>query len=470
MLIIPVILCGGSGTRLWPLSRTQLPKQFLPLLGERSLFQTTVNRTGSLTGSDKPIVIANQAHRFLVAEHLQHAGSEGDILLEPVSRNTAPAIAAAALQAQARSNGMGALMLVLPSDHLIHDEIGFAKSVEAARPHAEEGSLVTFGIRPTSPETGYGYIELGVAVGNVHAIHRFVEKPNLAKATEYCTSGKHLWNSGMFLLRSDTYLDALQQHAPEILSAAESAFENAVRDLDFIRLDMQTFEKSPSDSIDYAVMEKTEKGIVVPLDADWNDIGSWDALAATREPNADGNVVDGDVIAIDTRNCYLHAERQLLATVGITNLVIAATPDAILVADKSKAQRVKDIAAQLAREGRQEADFHSTVHRPWGSFEGIDRGPRYQVKRIHVKPGASLSLQMHHHRAEHWIVVKGTALVRCGDESRIISENESTFIPLGTLHLLENPGKIELELIEVQSGSYLGEDDIVRFGDHYGRS
>lgn len=470
MKITPVILCGGSGTRLWPLSRTQHPKQFLPLLGETSLLQATLLRANQIPNLQKAVLIANQAHRFLVAEQLQQSQTEADILLEPAARNTAPAIAAAAFHAQARdTDAPASLLLILPSDHLIRDGKAFLEAVDRARPHAEAGKLVTFGIPATRPETGYGYIEREANPEQWHLIRRFVEKPDQPTASEFVASGNYLWNSGMFLIRADVYLNALEKHAPGIHSATQGAMQRATRDLDFIRLDIEAFRSSPADSIDYAIMEKTEDGVVIPLEAGWSDIGSWDALAEAQETDDDGNVLRGDILAIDTRNTLLFSDRQLLTTIGVSNLIVAATPDAILVADKSRAQAVKDVVDQLKQRARPETDFHTIVHRPWGSYEGIDRGLRYLVKRIRVKPGASLSLQMHHHRAEHWVVVKGTARIICGDEECLLSENQSTYIPLGTQHRLENPGRIELEIIEVQSGAYLGEDDIVRFNDHYGR-
>ena len=469
-VVRPVVLCGGSGTRLWPLSRTHYPKQFLCLVDEFSLLQNTLRRLDGLAGLGRTIAVANENHRFLVAEQLHEIGLQADLLLEPAARNTAPAVAAAALHALGEAPGEDPpLLLVLPSDHVIAEVAVFQAAVRAAIPHALAGALVTFGVVPDRAETGYGYIRRGDPVLGGYALDRFVEKPDPETAQAYLDSGQYFWNSGMFLFRADTYLEALQRFAPGIRECVASAVAAARRDLDFLRLDQSAFAASPANSIDYAVMEKTEYGVVIPLDAGWNDIGAWDALATIGQADANHNTQHGDVLSIDTRNCVLLTEGRLLATVGVSDLVVVATPDAVLVANKAKAQEVKALVDELKRSSRAETEFRHIVHRPWGSYEGVAHGPRYQVKRILVKPGASLSLQKHHHRAEHWIVVKGTAMIVRGDDSLLLSENQSTYIPLGVVHRLENPGKIDLEIVEVQSGSYLGEDDIVRLEDSYGR-
>jgi mannose-1-phosphate guanylyltransferase/mannose-6-phosphate isomerase len=464
--ILPVILSGGSGTRLWPLSREAYPKQFLPLTGERTMLQATWLRVADVA-AHPPIVVANESHRFVAAEQLQQAGTAPSaILLEPIGRNTAPAIAAAALEA--RRNGDDPLLLVLPSDHLINDIARFHQAIAQAAAIAEQGKLVTFGIQPTAPETGYGYIK-AVAGDGPRAIERFVEKPDLATAETYVASGEYYWNSGMFLFRASRYLEELERLQPQILAACRTAWEKARRDTDFIRLDADAFKASPSDSIDYAVMEKTGDAAVVPLDAGWSDVGSWTALRDVSEQDADGNAHRGDVIAIDCRNTFAYGDR-LIAMVGLEDVIVVETNDAVLVGKSDRMQEVKDVVAQLKADGRSEATWHRKVYRPWGAYDSIDHGERFQVKRITVKPGGTLSLQMHHHRAEHWIVVSGTAEVTRGDEVLLLTENQSTYIPLGVTHRLRNPGKLPLELIEVQSGSYLGEDDIVRFEDTYGRA
>ncbi|WP_434026033.1 mannose-1-phosphate guanylyltransferase/mannose-6-phosphate isomerase [[Pseudomonas] boreopolis] len=464
--LLPVILSGGSGTRLWPLSRETYPKQFLPLVGEDSMLQATWKRVAALAARG-PIVVANAEHRFIAAEQLQQAGTTPTaILLEPAGRNTAPAIAVAALEAIAL--GQDPLLLVLPSDHVIADEAAFHAAIGVAAAAAETGKLVTFGIAPTRPETGYGYIK---ARGDEPArpVERFVEKPDLATAEGYLASGDYFWNSGMFLFKASRYLEELARHAPAIAQAARQAWERAKRDTDFIRLDEAAFAASPSDSIDYAVMEKTDAAAAVPLDAGWNDVGSWSALREVSGQDADGNAHHGDVIAIDCRNTYAYGDR-LIAMIGLEDVVVVETVDAVLVGKSERMQEVKDVVARIKREGRSEATWHRKVYRPWGAYDSIDNGQRHQVKRITVKPGGTLSLQMHHHRAEHWIVVSGTAEVTRGDEVILLTENQSTYIPLGVTHRLRNPGKLPLELIEVQSGSYLGEDDIVRFEDTYGRA
>ena len=465
-LLQPILLSGGSGTRLWPLSREAYPKQFLPLAGDDTMVQATWRRVAPLA-TTAPIVVANEEHRFLVAEQLRQIDAPVPaILLEPVGRNTAPAIAAAALQAMVE--GHDPLLLVLPSDHVVRNEEGFRAAVRDASAAAEAGALVTFGIVPDAPETGFGYIQADAGDG-LRRVLRFVEKPDAETAQSYLEAGGYYWNSGMFLFRASRYLEELRKFRPDILDAVSLAFASAQRDGDFIRLDKEAFAASPADSIDYAVMEKTADAMVLPVDIGWNDVGSWSALWDVAERDADGNAHHGDVIAVDTRNSYAYAQR-LVALVGVDDMVVVETDDAILVARKDKVQEVKQVVARLKQEQRSQAVLHREVHRPWGSYDSVDNGGRHQVKRIKVKPGAALSLQMHHHRAEHWIVVSGTAKVTRGDETLLLSENESTYIPLGVKHRLENPGKVPLELIEVQSGSYLGEDDIVRFEDVYGRS
>lgn len=469
-VIRPVLLCGGSGTRLWPLSRAHYPKQFLRLVDDYSLLQNTLRRLDGLPGLGNAIAVANENHRFLLAEQLLELGAPADILLEPAARNTAPAVAVAAVHAgnQAKE-GESPLLLVLPSDHVITDVATFQRAVAAAVPHAAGGALVTFGIVPQRAETGYGYIRRGQALAGGFALDRFVEKPDARTAQEYVDSGEYFWNSGMFLFRADSYLDALGRYVPAMRQAAEASVAAARRDLDFLRLDKECFAASPADSIDYAVMEKTDSGVVIPLDAGWSDIGAWDALASLGGMDEAGNMVRGDVLTVATRDSVIFSEGRLVAAVGVSDMIVVATPDAVLVADKASAQDVKQVVDALKRAARVESEFQHVVHRPWGSYEGVAHGPRYQVKRILVKPGGSLSLQKHHHRAEHWIVVKGTAKVVRGEEALLLSENQSTYIPLGVVHRLENPGCIDLEIVEVQSGGYLGEDDIVRFEDNYGR-
>ncbi|HJP97619.1 MAG TPA: mannose-1-phosphate guanylyltransferase/mannose-6-phosphate isomerase [Rhodanobacteraceae bacterium] len=470
-MLTPVILSGGSGTRLWPLSRKNLPKQFLALTGGGTLFQQTVERTRPLAGVDAPIVVCSEEHRFLVAEQLRALKIDGaSILLEPMPRNTAPAIALAAWQALA--NDGEATLLVLPADHLIGDTRSFAEAIGKALPLAEQGWLVTFGIRPEAPETGFGYIKRAEPVGESgFRVERFVEKPDTAKAKEYFTAGDYDWNSGMFLFKARRYLEELLQYAPAMHAASWTAFDAAKTDLDFVRIDKEAFAASPDNSIDYAVMEKTTRAAVVPVSCAWSDIGSWDALWAASQRDAEGNRLEGDVIAIDSRNCFVRGtDRRLVAALGLENIVIVDTPDAVLVAPRDRVQDVKRLVDKIKSDGRQEHVFHRKVYRPWGSYDSIDMGERFQVKRITVKPGAALSLQKHHHRAEHWVIVSGTAEVTRNDEVFLVAENESTFLPLGAVHRLRNPGKVPLELIEVQSGSYLGEDDIVRLEDVYGRA
>jgi mannose-1-phosphate guanylyltransferase / mannose-6-phosphate isomerase len=472
-MLIPLILSGGSGTRLWPISRRNLPKQFLSITGTDTLFQQTVRRAQSLPDVASPVIVASDDHRFLAAEQLQELGiMDASILLEPVARNTAPAIAVGALQALRRDPE--ALVLVLPADHLIGDNAAFSDVVARARPIAEQDWLVTFGIRPDRAETGFGYIRRGDALtadGATFRVSEFVEKPKVDVAEAYLASGEYDWNSGMFLFRASRYLDELGRHAPAMLEAARAAFDKANTDLDFIRLDAEAFASAPNDSIDYAVMEKTAHAAVVPVACEWSDIGSWDALWLAADKDADGNRLEGDVIAMDTHNSLVRShERHLVATIGLDDIVVVTTPDATLVARRDASQDVKKVVDQLKAAGRTEHDLHRVVRRPWGSYDSLESGERFQVKRIVVKPGAALSLQMHHHRAEHWIVVKGVAEVTCDDKVFLLAENQSTYLPLGSRHRLRNPGKMPLELIEVQSGSYLGEDDIVRFDDVYGRA
>jgi len=470
-MFTPVILSGGSGTRLWPLSRKNLPKQFLALSGSSTLFQQTIERTRTLAGVGAPIVVCSEDHRFLVAEQLRAHGIDGvSILLEPVPRNTAPAIALAAWQAQV--SNADAILLVLPADHLIGDTASFAEAVGKALPLAEEGWLVTFGISPAAPETGFGYIKQAETIGHgAFRVERFVEKPDAATAEKYVSSGDYAWNSGMFLFKASRYLEELKQYAPTIHSTTETAFKAAKADLDFVRIDKDAFAASPEKSIDYAVMENTSRAAVLPVSCEWSDIGSWDALWATSIRDSDGNRLEGDVIAIDSHNCFVRGtDRRLVAALGLEDVVIVDTPDAMLVASRSHVQNVKQLVDKIKSDGRQEHLFHRKVYRPWGSYDSIDVGDRFQVKRISVKPGAALSLQKHHHRAEHWVIVSGTAEVTRNEEVFLLGENESTFLPLGAVHRLRNPGKVPLELIEVQSGSYLGEDDIVRLEDVYGRA
>jgi hypothetical protein len=471
--IIPVILSGGSGSRLWPLSRSLRPKQFLALTGKESLFQLTLERLRPLnpSGDLAPIVVANDDHRFLVAEQCREMGLHpSKLILEPLARNTAPAIAVAALAAM--EQGADPLLLGLPSDHLFSTPQAFIDAVGLARTAAQEGSLVTFGILPTYPETGYGYIRAGgsFASGKPMAVEQFVEKPNLATAQQYVKSGNYAWNSGMFLFKASSLLSELAQFDSAMLAACKLAYKASKADLDFTRLDKESFAKCAAESIDYAVMEKTKKAVVVPLDAGWNDVGAWSSVWQVQAQDAQGNATRGDVMLENAQNSYVHADHRLVTLLGVQNLIVVETSDAVLVAHKDAAQDVKKIVDRLKGAKRTEADLHREVFRPWGSYDSIDMGERYQVKRITVKPGSKLSVQMHHHRAEHWIVVSGTAKVRIGDQEQFLAENQSVYIPIGEVHSLENPGKVNLELIEVQSGSYLGEDDIVRFEDRYGRA
>ncbi|WP_028575410.1 mannose-1-phosphate guanylyltransferase/mannose-6-phosphate isomerase [Desulfonatronovibrio hydrogenovorans] len=467
-MIVPVIMAGGSGTRLWPLSRKLYPKQFIAFGGELSLLQQTTERLQGLDCA-KPLLVCNEEHRFLAAEQMLRVGFEDlSILLEPEGRNTAPAIALAAMQAM--KNGQDPILLVLAADHHIKNKDAFQQSVLKGKALAKKDKLVTFGIVPHSPETGYGYIKKGSAVkGDGFEILQFVEKPGSAKAASYLESGEYFWNSGTFMFRAGLYLEELKLHNPGIFEACRAAMDNKTHDLHFVRVDKKAFLSCPSDSIDYAVLEKTDKGVIVPMDAGWSDVGSWSALWDITPRDENGNALQGDVISQATSNCFIMSEDKLVATLGVENLIVVETRDAVLVADRRKAQDIKSLVLEIEKNKRSEHIIHREVFRPWGSYDCIDVGNRYQVKRITVKPGAKLSVQMHHHRAEHWVVVSGTAKVTNGQESFLVTENQSTYIPVGQTHSLENPGSIPLELIEVQSGSYLGEDDIVRFEDKYGR-
>ncbi len=467
-MLVPVILSGGAGTRLWPLSRELYPKQLLPLVGEHTMLQDTVLRLAGLDAAPA-VVVCNESHRFLVAEQLRVINAPPQaIVLEPAGRNTAPAIALAAHAALAAA-GPEALLLVLPADHVIRDAAAFRKAVEVAIEAARAGNLVTFGVVPKSPETSYGYIRRGVAAGKAWRIERFVEKPLQARAEEFLASGEYYWNSGMFVFAARRYLDELQRLAPDIATACERAIGAAARDLDFTRVDAAAFAECRSESIDYAVMEKTSAAVVVPLDAGWSDVGSWSSLHDACPQDTDGNVRKGDVLTEDTRGCYLYAESRLVAAVGLRDHVVVETKDAVLVAPRERVQDVKALVAQIKQRGRSEHLLHREVFRPWGSYDSLDSGERFQVKRLVVRPGGVLSLQLHHHRAEHWVVVSGTARITRGEEVFLLEENQSTYIPIGVRHRIENPGKIPLHIIEVQSGGYLGEDDIVRFEDQYGR-
>lgn len=467
-MILPIILAGGSGTRLWPLSRQWYPKQFLQLKGGHSLLQQTLLR---VVGEQfqNPLIICNEDHRFLAAEQLRQIGLDAcPILLEPEPRSTAPAIALAAYYAQ--SMEIDPYLLVMPADHVIDNQQAFDQAIAKAVAQAEKGYLVTFGIEPTYAETGFGYIRRGQAVeSGVYHIDSFVEKPDEKTATEYLTAKQYFWNSGLFLFKASDYLKALSQYQPDMVHACEQSVSLSSQDADFIRADKAAFSACPSDSIDYAVMEKTDKAVVVSLEAAWNDVGSWQALWDISEKNEQGNVLHGDVIAVDTNHSFVRADSRLVALVGLDNVIVVETKDAVLVIHKDKVQQVKAVVEQLKDEDRSECYSHREVYRPWGVYDTVASGNRYQVKRITVKPGARLSVQMHFHRAEHWVVVRGTAKVTKGNETYLVTENHSTYIPVGEIHTLENPGKVPLELIEVQSGPYLGEDDIVRFEDQYGR-
>ncbi len=467
-MLVPVLLSGGVGSRLWPVSREACPKQFLPLVGEDSMLADTMQRIQSLQAT-APMVVCNEEHRFIAAEQLRNCGVDGaQIILEPVGRNTAPAVAIAALRAVKVDSE--AVLLVLPADHVILDTAAFVEAVQEALPLAEHGHLVTFGIVPGSPATGYGYIRRGEGLsGAAYTIDRFVEKPDLNTAESYLASGDYWWNSGMFLLGAQTYIDELGRLAPAMLAACEQALTGASDDLDFIRLDAKAFAACPADSIDYAVMEKTHRGAVLALDCGWSDVGSWSALWEVGRQDSGGNVVQGDVLLDDCCDTFVRSESRLIAATGVQDLVIVETADAVLVADKNRVQNVKNLVNALKSQQRPETEVHARVYRPWGSYQSLIVSERFQVKRIVVNPGQKLSLQKHHHRAEHWIVVAGTAEVTCEDKVFMLGEDESTYIPLGHKHRLVNPGCIPLELIEVQSGTYLGEDDIIRYEDVYGR-
>lgn len=476
--VLPVIMAGGSGTRLWPLSRAGYPKQFLVLTGDSSLFQQAAERLANLAGDeivvDPPVVVSNAEHRFMVLEQLRELGMDSTaVVLEPSGRNTAPALTLAALQAQ--EGGADPVLVVTPADQTVADTASFTAALQDAVRGAAEGSIVILGITPDRPETGYGYIRVasGARAGELAPVAQFVEKPNLATAERYLSEGGYYWNSGMFVLRASVWLKALQSFRPDILEATRASWEARRSDAKFVRPGKKEFEQVPAESVDYAVMERCPGSAfdirMVPLAAGWNDLGAWDAVWQVAGKDVSGNAFVGDVMMEDTRNTLVHATCRLVSTVGVDNLVVVETADAVLVADAARSQDVKKIVSKLAANGRGEGLLHRKVHRPWGWYDSIDAGPRFQVKRIMVRPGASLSLQMHHHRAEHWIVVTGTAEVTCGEKKILLTENQSTYIPLGEVHRLANPGKVDLEIIEVQSGSYLGEDDIVRYEDTYGR-
>lgn len=484
MKVLPVILCGGSGTRLWPMSRQQYPKQMLALAGDRTMLQATALR---IEGSslpegcnlEPPLIVGQEDCRFLTAEQLRQIDRPASaIILEPTGRNTAPALTLAALVAVSREDDP--ILAVMPADHVITQQENFCKAVAEAIPLAAAGRIVTFGIPPTAPEVGYGYIRRGTPIDGTTAaeIARFVEKPDSDVAKSYIADGNYFWNSGIFILRASTWLSQIERFRPDILKACRAAMDTSAQDSDFIRVGKTAFSACPSDSIDYAVMEHLATiecegvplGVMLPLDAGWSDVGAWNALWNIADKDDHDNVLVGDVMALDSSNNLVRAESRLVACIGMQDMIVVETPDAVLVAHRDQAHLVKDAVAKLKAAGRSECDLHRKVHRPWGYYDGIDAGQRFQVKRIVVSPGASLSLQMHHHRAEHWVVVTGTARVTRGEEQFLLTENQSAYIPLGTVHRLENPGVVPLEIIEVQSGTYLGEDDIVRFQDHYGRN
>jgi mannose-1-phosphate guanylyltransferase/mannose-6-phosphate isomerase len=467
-VVIPVILSGGAGTRLWPLSREMYPKQLLALTGTHSMLQETALRLAPIAGARAPIVVCNEAHRFTVAEQLRALSIEPSaILLEPAGRNTAPAVALAALKA--REIDADAIIVVAPADHVIRDARKFQQAAGIAAQLAQAGKLVTFGIVAHAPETGYGYIRRGEGAGPSYPVAQFIEKPRLEVAEKFVESGDYYWNSGMFVFKASRYLSELAAFAPDILAASTAAYGAAKADLDFVRIDKAAFDACRSESIDYAVMEKTKDAVVLPLDAGWSDVGSWSSLFDALPSDEDGNVLQGDVLVYDTHECYVHSTSRLVAAVGMDNHIIVETKDAVLVAPKDRVQDVKELVSALKKAKRSESAWHREVYRPWGTYDSVDDGDRFQVKRLSVKPGGMLALQMHHHRAEHWIVVQGTARVTCGDKTFLLSENESTYVPIGALHRIENPGKVPLHIIEVRSGSYLGEDDVVRFEDKYGR-
>ena len=463
-----LIMSGGIGSRLWPLSRPRNPKQFISIVGDQSLFQSTLKRVRSL--SEGVMVVCSDDQRFLVAEQARSIDmSLSSILLEPVARNTAAAIGLAAVEVAHQDPE--AILLVLPSDHVVGDEAAFQSTVLSAKPLAEAGRLVTFGVTPTHPETGYGYIQAGQAlVSGGYDVARFVEKPDLPTAQSYLAHGGYYWNSGMFMFKASVFLQELERWVPDVLQACKEAVATGKRDMDFFRAGAEAFAASPSISVDYAVMEKTDLAAVVPLDAGWNDVGAWSSVWQVSGKDKDGNATQGDVMTQNAHGNLVHASHRLVTLLGVNDLVVVETSDAVMVTHKDKAQDVKQLVDRLNAAGRPEAQNHRKVYRPWGSYDSVDQGERFQVKRIVVTPGAKLSVQMHHHRAEHWVVVSGTAKVRIGDQEQFVTENQSVYIPVGVLHSLENPGKLPLHLIEVQSGSYLGEDDIVRFEDRYGRA
>ena len=470
MKIVPVILSGGSGTRLWPLSRKQYPKQYLPLVSDNTMLQETILRLSGLDNLAEPIIICNEEHRFIVAEQCQQINiTNPTILLEPIGRNTAPAIAAAAIQAQKISED--SMLLVLSADHVIKDVNEFHKAIDIAFKQAQKGKLVTFGIVPTEANTGYGYIKSAInETGGAYQVEEFVEKPDAKTAKSYLEKGNYLWNSGMFMFQANTLVDELSKHSPNIVISVIDAVRKSKQDLDFIRLDEKSFKSSPSDSIDCALMEKSNNVVVVPLDAQWSDVGSWSALYDIGEQDNNGNVIKGDVIAKDTRNTYINADHHMIATLGIENLIVVDTPDATFIATQDKAHEVKAIVGSLQLDIRDEGDAHRKVYRPWGWYDSIEYGNSFQVKRLHVNPGEKLSLQMHHKRAEHWVVVSGVATVINGDQELTLTQGQSTYIPIKAVHCLENQTDDPLEIVEVQSGKYLGEDDIVRFENSYNRA
>ena len=474
--ICPVIMAGGSGTRLWPLSRAGFPKQFLALSGEATLFQQAVERLMGLEADDiavsQPVIVGNAEHRFMVREQLLEIDVDPLIMLEPSARNTAPAMTLAALQASAGHDDP--VLVVSPSDQTIGDEDAFTEALQLAVRTAATGAFVILGVTPDRPETGYGYIRSNATEGGVASVAQFVEKPDAATAARYLAEGHYTWNSGMFVVKASVWLAALEAFRPDILKATRASWEARKENERFVRPSRAEFEHVPSESVDYAVLERCPGSAfdirMVPLNAAWNDLGAWDAVWMASERDARGNAAHGDVMMVDSDNTLVHATSRLVGVVGLQDVIVVETPDAVLVTDRSRSQEVKKIVAKLGERGRIEHALHRKVHRPWGWYDSIDMGPRFQVKRIMVKPGASLSLQMHHHRAEHWIVVTGTAEVTCGERKILLTENQSTYIPLGEVHRLANPGRVDLEIIEVQSGSYLGEDDIVRFEDTYGRT
>jgi len=466
--VFPVILSGGAGTRLWPLSREMYPKQLLALTSQHSMLQDTALRLAGIAGSRAPLVVCNEAHRFTVAEQLRGLDLvPSGILLEPAGRNTAPAVALAALKALELD--ADATIVVAPADHVIRDARAFQQAAEVAVGLAEAGKLVTFGIVAHAPETGYGYIHRGPGKGPAYPVAQFIEKPPLEIAEKFVSAGDYYWNSGMFVFKAARYLEELGVYAPDILDASTAAYRAAKSDLDFVRVDKAAFQACRSESIDYAVMEKTRDAVVLPLDAGWSDVGSWSSLFDALPADEQGNVLQGDVLVHDTHDCYVHSTSRLVTAVGMEDHIIVETKDAILVAPKGRVQDVKELVSMLKKAGRSESAWHREVYRPWGSYDSIDDGERFQVKRLSLKPGGILSLQMHHHRAEHWIVVQGTAKVTCGEKIFLLSENQSTYVPVGATHRIENPGKVALHIVEVRSGTYLGEDDIVRYEDNYGR-